>query len=175
MSMQKKDRRSERGFTLIELILVMVIIGVLSAVIAPPLMEGTKGWTWTTQRKDLSQQARIAMDRIVREIRNTGRKADDTPCISSAAAASFSFSDVNGDLINCNSITFSLSGSQVLRGAAVLADNVSAFQMTYYDNNNGTTSTASAVRRLSIALTLSSGSQSVSLDNEVYLKNMRGF
>jgi len=166
---------NNRGFTLIEVILVIVILGILAAVIVPPLMEGTRGWVDVGTRKDLVQQGRMAMERMVREIRNTGRKADDTSCISAASSTAYTFGDVNGDLVNCNGISFSLSGSQLLRGTAVLAENVSSFQLTYYNNANGSTGTLSAIRRVSVALTLANGTESVTLDSEVYLRNMKGY
>jgi prepilin-type N-terminal cleavage/methylation domain-containing protein len=164
-----------QGFTLIEVVIVVVIVGILAAVIAPPLMEGTKSWIFVSISKDLGQQSRIAMERVVREIRGTGRKADNTPCISSATASTFTFSGANGDLVNCNSVSFTLSGTQLLRGSAILAENVSSFQITYYTNANVVTSTGSAIRRVSIAMTLSTGGQSVVSDSEVNLRNMRGY
>ena len=166
---------NQQGFTLIEVVIVIVIIGVLSVLIAVPLMEGTRGWVDVTTRKDLTQQGRLAMDRMIREIRNTGRKADDTPCISAATATAYTFSDASGDLVNCNSISFTVSGSQILRGTNVLADHVSSFQWTYYNNSNNVTATLSAIRRLSVAVIFSNGAESLPLNGEVYLRNMKGY
>src|SRR4030067_3602533 len=110
-----------KGFPLIELVMVITLLGIIGGIIALPLMVGTKGWFEATTREGITESGRIAIERMMREIRNTARKADNTPCISVPAATSFSISDLNGDLVNCNSITFNLSGTNIQRNGVPLA------------------------------------------------------
>src|SRR3990172_7487613 len=84
------------GFTLIEIVVVCVLIGIIAAVIIPPLHQGVQSFAVTETRGDLTSQARQAATRMIRELRNIQKEADNTPNISTA---------------NVASITFSLSGS----------------------------------------------------------------
>lgn len=166
---------NSRGFTLIELVLVIILIGIIAGVIALPLLEGTKGWFQATTRETITESGRVAMERMMREIRNTGRKADNTPCISSAASSTFTFSDINGDLTNCNSTTFSLSGANIQRNGINLSDNVQSLTFSYYDANNAPTAVAANVRRVVIEIVSTRGGETVRKYSEVYLANMRGY
>src|SRR3972149_5799837 len=96
------------GFTLIEIVICCVLIGVLAAVIIPPLHQGVQSFAVPETRGDLTSQARQAATRMIRELRNIQKKGDNTPNISTANVASITFVDVLD-----NTVTISLSGSTV--------------------------------------------------------------
>lgn len=120
--------QNTKGFTLIEMIMVIMLIGIVAAIIAIPLSQGVKGWFQATSREGISQSGRIGIERMTREIRNTARTAANAPCISAATDTSFSFSDSSGNLTTCASITFTLSVPDITRtdtsGTFTLADNI---------------------------------------------------
>ena len=163
-----------KGFTLIELVMVITLLGIIGGIIALPLYIGTKGWFEATTREGITESGRIAIERMMREIRNTARKANNTPCISAPAATSFSISDLNGDLVNCNSITFNLSGTDIQRNGVPLADNVQSLAFTYYDVNNNTPPITS-IHRVAIEIESTSGGETLRKYSEVYLSNMKGY
>ncbi len=167
--------QNSKGFTLIEMIMVIVLIGIVAAIIAVPLSQGVKGWFAATSREGISQSGRIGIERMAREIRNTARKSDNTPCISAATATSFTFSDINGNLTSCADTTFSWAGAgnPIMRGANNLADNVSALNIQYYGKNNNITATLATICRLSIEITSTQGGETLQKYEEVYLSNMR--
>lgn len=182
--------KNHKGFTLIEMILAITLLGIVAAVIAIPLSQGVKGWFQATSREGITQSGRIGIERMVREIRNTARKSNNTPCISSATGASFSFSDASGNLTTCNSIAFTLATPYIQRtdasGTSNLADNVNSMTIQYYDKNNqcmlaqpncpspiGVTITD--IRRLSIEIVSTQGGEILRKYNEVYLSNMKGY
>lgn len=164
-----------KGFTLIEMVMVITLLGIIGGIIAIPLYIGTKGWLEATTREGITESGRIAIERMMREIRNTSRTAANNPCISTATATAFSFSDAGGDLAACNTTTFSLSGTNLLRGADILANDVNSLAFTYYDNANAPTAVAANVRRVGIEIVSTSGSETLRKYSEVYLSNMKGY
>src|SRR3989344_3293103 len=162
---------NHKGFTLIEMIMVITLLGIVAAIIAIPLLQGARGWFDATTREGITQSGRIGIERMTREIRNTARKSDNTPCISAALATSFTFSDMSGDLTACNTITFSWAGAgnPIIRGADTLADNIQTLAFTYYDSTNAVTAVAANIRRISIEIESTKGSETLRKYNEVYL------
>jgi MSHA biogenesis protein MshO len=68
--MKQLMRMKSSGFTLIELIVVMVILGVLATSITSFIKFGTQIYTDTTARDQLVSSARFAIERLNREVRN---------------------------------------------------------------------------------------------------------
>lgn len=168
-----------KGFTLIEMVMVITLLGIIGGIIALPLYQGATGWFEATTREGITESGRVAIERMMREIRNTARKADNTPCISAATATSFSFSDVNADIVNCNSVNFSRAGAvapyTVQRNGVDLANDVNSLAFTYYDNTNVPTAVVANVRRVGIEIVSTSGGETLRKYSEVYLLNMKGY
>ena len=168
--------KGNAGFSLMEIVVVCVLIGIIAAVIIPPLHQGVQSFAVTETRGDLTSQARQAATRMIRELRNIQKEADNTPNISSANAATITFVDVLD-----NTITFSLSGSTVQRNSNALVEQVSSLQFRYFNGSNAelTTLPLSAtdrnnVRRIMVTLTLAEGSLTVSVTEQAYLRELSG-
>ncbi len=168
--------KGKDGFTLIEIILVLVIIGILAGILIEPFRLGVKSYIGIETRADLTSQAREATVRIVREMRNIQKKANDKPNITSADDTSITFVDSQGV-----PISFSLSGSTVLRDTNILADKVSSLDFRYFkgDNTALTTFPLSAadlddVRRILVILTMQEGTETVTMTGQAFLRDLRG-
>ena len=168
--------KGKEGYTLIEIILVLVIIGVLAGILIEPFRLGVKSYIGIETRADLTSQAREATVRIVREMRNIQKKANDKPNITSADATSITFADNEGI-----TISFSLSGSTVLRDTNILADKVSSLDFRYFkgDNTALTTFPLSAadlddVRRILVILTMQENTETVTMTGQAFLRDLRG-
>ena len=122
-----------KGYTLIELVTVMVIIGIIAAIGTPLLMETADAWSYASRfQNNAVLSAIVAQNRMSREIR---RLKNDTS-VTTATSSQFSFTDVNN-----NATTFNLSGNTLMRNSDGLLDNVTSLSFTYYDDNNAVIAT----------------------------------
>ena len=173
----------KNGFTLLEAVLVIVIVGILAVVIGRPLIQGSLAWRAVSTRKDATQLARLGMDRMVRELRNTQANANDTPNFNEfTAAPCVRFTDLSGTMV-----AFRLNGANIERatGAVTCAtagtsmvSNVTGFTITCYNGSNALvspcSSSPSTVRRLLLQTTVQVGTETVSLDSQVTLRSELG-
>ncbi len=146
------DRRRNRGFTLVEMVVVMVIIGIIASVGALVLKEVFSTFFAGEDINRGDWQGRVAMERMSRELRDIRfASAADLPTIG---ANTIRFFDVYG-----NDITYALSGTTLNRtqaptGAQPLADNVSALAFTYLDQTGTGTAVAANVYYIQVQATV---------------------
>jgi len=148
-----------RSFTLIELVMVIVIMAIIASAAIPLLISTTESWIIASRRNEMSESARISLDRIIREIREL---RNDTSVIF-ANNSSFRFLN----LANAN-ISFSLSGNTLQRtiNGTVnnLADNVNSLNFSYYNVTDSVISApivsplATDIKRVQVDLVFSLGS-----------------
>lgn len=164
--------KKKKGFTLIELVMVITIVGIAAVATGPALLTTIDAWTFKLNRNDLLWDGRLAIDRMTREI----RAIKDTTSVTIASVVQFRFTNT-GNI----DITYSLSSANLNRtedGAAnLLAENVSSLAFTYYDANGNTIATpvvspsATDIRRVRINLTLTKNGENVYLQSDSLPKN----
>ena len=185
----RKFVKGEEGFTLIEIVLVLVIVAILAGILIEPLRQGVQTYIGIETRSDLTSQAREATSRIVREMRNIQKKANDKPNIDCTTAGDEpTVSRVRFVDVQDNDIKYYLSGSNVQRmdmntaADNILVDKVSSLQFRYFDGNNAeltpspTLSTAQCdnVRRVLVILAMQEGAESVTMTGQAFLRDLRG-
>lgn len=120
----------KQGFSIIEFIVVIIILGILSGVGINFMLEVGRARLFQWQRKEISESAKIAIDRMSREIRRINSKTS----VYTATSSAFRFIDIDS-----SDVTYDLSGSSLRRNQGgtinVLADNVSALTFTYYNSS----------------------------------------
>jgi prepilin-type N-terminal cleavage/methylation domain-containing protein len=82
------------GFTMIELVIVIAVLGVIAGLFVRYLGEGIRMYEAVDARKELTMEVRQALIRTVREIRQVRSAAD----VLAANANNFSFYGVNDSL-----------------------------------------------------------------------------
>ena len=182
------NRRSkyvnEKGFTLVEMVMVIVILGVIGAFTFQFVAHGVQAFKKSSARKDLYDQGRLALERMVRELRD-GKEITD--CTSNSMTFKKAHPAQAAD--NIEEIKYELDGTDLKRVGdpngneggpyeAVLASDVTSFQMGEVSSgsltvdavSSGTTSGGSSI---TISHTIGSGSDrlmlvGVSMNNDGY-------
>jgi prepilin-type N-terminal cleavage/methylation domain-containing protein len=159
----------QRGFTLIEIIVVIVILCIVSAITIKFLVDSLRIYNMTVNQKTLLDEGKSALERMCRDIR-------DANTIIATGASSVAFkrthATTGGDGANEN-IRFDLTGTTLRKAKGVsgvdgsggtpytLADNVTAFTVAY----------ATYEIQLQLTLQLTSG-ENVTLQTKVHPKNL---
>ena len=158
------DTMGKRGFTLIEVVIVIVILSIVSAITIYFLVSSLRVYTMTVNQKILFDEGKLAVERICRDIR-------DANSITGSTATSITFirthaTGAGQDIAN-ETITFQLTGTTLEKVKAspavtsAIAENVSAFTVT-----------RAADDEIKLVLTLSLGTgENVTLQTKVYPKN----
>jgi MSHA biogenesis protein MshO len=68
--MSQLPQKNQQGFTLVEMVTVVVILGILATSITSFLRFGTQSYTNAADREELISSARFAIERLNREVRN---------------------------------------------------------------------------------------------------------
>jgi len=108
-----------KGFTLVEIIIVIVLISIIAGIAAMILLQGVRGYSDQTQRSSLHYQARLAVERMTREARLIWSCGDITGPVN--PSNTLRFTDVFG-----NPVVFSVAGTTLSRGGSLLANNITS-------------------------------------------------
>jgi prepilin-type N-terminal cleavage/methylation domain-containing protein len=127
-----------KGYTLVELIVVMVIIGIVAAIGVPIMLKAVDVWSFSSRFQTNAVMSSVsAMHRMSKEIR---RLKNDTSVITATAGGStYSFVDINN-----NQITYRLNGTTLERGVGAtpvydgLLDNVQSLSFQYFNDISST-------------------------------------
>lgn len=173
------------GFTLIEMVTTIIIIGTIAAVLSPFLRVAVEGFSDTRSRTELTAAGRLLLERISRDIREAG---PDTVTVSGAGNDRLQFTvlkDLNSivpsgsSMIktyqNCATINVWQSGSDLLWDAdgdgtsdSILSNSLNDISFGY---TPGTTHRSGVI---TVSLTLSDGGESISLYREIHIRNTIG-
>jgi len=155
---------NRRGFTLIEIIIVIVILSIVSAITIKFLVDSLRVYTMTVNQKTLFDEGKLALERMCRDIRDarsiTGSTADSITFVRTNGTAQ----DIAGETIvfQRNAGASTLEKVKASPGVTTtLAANVSAFAVTDATNEI----------QLQLTLQLTSG-ENVTLQTKVYPKNL---
>ncbi len=168
---------NEKGFTLIELIVSMVLVGILAAIAGMGLVKITEGYVFAKQNAETFQKAQIAMARIVKELGAAEKASAAATAITTADADSVAYTrrqSSGSTTFIPNTITISnglvqLSGTTV----GILTNDVitASSGFAYYDGTGATTSVPANIRRIVITLTVNgANSTPISFNNTVFIQ-----
>lgn len=139
---------NEKGFTLIEAVVSIVLAGIVVTVAGMAVVRGMQGYVFTRENNAISQKARLVMARMSRELMelsaiDTGNSNDSCIRYKIETVSSF-FRAIglnNGNIelkisstVDCNCPSSGDAGD-------ILIDHVDSFTIDYEDQNGTTSST----------------------------------
>ncbi|MBU1727391.1 MAG: prepilin-type N-terminal cleavage/methylation domain-containing protein [Candidatus Omnitrophica bacterium] len=156
---------NKKGFSLIEIVIVLVVVGVLTVMTVPFITSIFDAWLTNKTERDLIFSARSAMNMMTREIRQVKNLTN----INTFTATEFDFYNTDDARID-----YKQSGTQLLRNSDEVTDKLKAsggLNFTYLDANNTVTGTKADIRLVRIRLILESGIDNVTVENMARLRN----
>lgn len=172
----------KKGFTLIEILMAIVVIGIVSTVVGMMIYQGTKSFETMDVRNELAGQGMLAVERASREMRIIRCTASGDTCSPEAAditawtgsEARFVNTLLEGRGLRLDAGALKLrQGSTALDPEDILADSVSALSFEYLKSDGTAASAVSEVWIINMSLTLSSGTESVALKASVHPRSFR--
>ena len=156
----------QKGFTLIEIIVVIVILSVTAAITIKFLVDSMRIYTMTVNQKTLFDEGKLAMERMCRDIRDA---RSITAFAGIASSITFVRNNATAQDIAGETIIFQRNaGASTLEkvkaspaDTRTMASNVSAFNVTNTTNEI----------QLQLILNLATG-ENVTLQTKVYPKNL---
>jgi len=153
------------GFSLVELIVVIVVLGIIASMGAIVVRDGMLGYLRGREITSADWQGRLALERITRELRDVAPSSGGIVNIANTScnSSTFAFSDVNAV-----PISYTQSTTTLLRNGQPLADNVTGLRFYCLQSNGQTFSTIpSAVYYITVSMIVSTTNTSAAYRSTV--------
>jgi len=160
--------RGNSGFTLMELVVVMVVVGVLSVTIAPFIKVNIDSYIQVRDGKYALQAARIGLNRMIEEMKRLQTSSD----------ISWGFSNsIQFWIPGVGSVNYRLHNGNLERNNRKLLEGVRAFNLTYFKSDGSQKSPPfwwpSDVWRIKIQIEVGTDEQHFTLSKQVTPRNFQ--
>ena len=165
-----------RAFTLIEVVATIVVLATVGTVASGILFTATDGYLEARMTAQLHTELSIAMDRIVRELRNIQLDGDASgvaPDIDAVTATSITWDDDYVVAMSGSNLMLTIDGA----AAAVLLSDITSFSIQTYDEDNIALAATLGgedcddIRRISISATIERSGVSEMLRSKVFIRS----
>ena len=168
--------KQNKGFTLVELIIVIVIVGIISGFGALALEMAAKSINKNKELLEITWQSQIVFQRLERELREAKAILD------SSNLRQIRFKVTNNRVIryryrtNQNRLDlqrrYERNNGNAIENWTALAKNISDLRFTYYDENFNTTSTESNAKCVTVSATFTKDGTSVPFQTTICPRNL---
>lgn len=156
--------KSMKAFTLVEMIIVIVIFSILVVIVTPVLQTGFSAYNTARDLSNSDAQSNLALERMVRDIRDIPTTAG----ISIMNSNQFTFIDATK-----TTVTYNLSGTDLMRNNQMLATGVNTLTFAYYDSLGAVTASASSIRYVTISLNITLNNTNTTVFTSINLRNIK--
>jgi prepilin-type N-terminal cleavage/methylation domain-containing protein len=147
---------SGRGFSLLEFIIVIVVLGIIAATGAQLMGNGFSAYFTGKNITEMDWQARLAVERMTRELRSVRAPAD----LTVTPANEITFIDADGNSIRyCMGTVGTCPGAagELTRNTQPLATGISNLAFIYLDRTSVATTTPALVYYIVVSFTATQG------------------
>jgi len=133
-----KRALNKKGFTLLEIIISLVLVGIVTAVIGVSSNYLVNSFLFSGKNADTLLKGQVAMARMAKELNNI-----KTVYVASTNGTQIKFTSYRDAVAVDHLISWGGSGTNLLFDGDILADQVSSFSLAYYNDytGSGTSST----------------------------------
>jgi prepilin-type N-terminal cleavage/methylation domain-containing protein len=172
--LQSANNPHSKGFTLVEIVITIVLIGIISGIAAMIILQGVRAYSDEQSRSEVHYQARLAMERMAREIRSMRWNT----ALAQADITTMNPTDVRYTDIQGNQMGFRLNIGNLLErtqdnGATwqTLATGVTALNINYFRQDGVIPAAAATLWILEITMTDVQGMETLQMRTRVHPRN----
>jgi type II secretory pathway component PulJ len=181
-----KPWRADSGYSLSDLLVATAVVGLVMAALLGILQSGTATYRWGAARVEAQQSARLALERVAKELRSAGYDPTSAgiAAVVTAEPSRVAFQwDLDGDGVvdpTRERVTFLLRpGESTLRrdaggGAQPIITGVRRFALTYFDAAGLVTADPAAVAAIGIQIDVGLAGPGVTMRTQATLRNRGG-
>lgn len=125
----------QRGFTMAELLVVSAVIGIVMAGLLALVMSGQQAYLYGTSQVDAQQNARVAIERLAKEIREAGYYPQPPTCPTAGAGNpctpatfAYNFDAVTGQTATAMTLQYDWNGDAAATLGATVTDPLTGAQ-----------------------------------------------
>lgn len=176
------NTKAQKGFTLIEMVMSMVLLGIVAITAGMLIYQGTRSYEALSDQKEVTQQATLALERVSRELRQMRCTVSGNSCTPTATdVAVMNASEVRFLNSSSEGRGLRLSGSTLMlrlgTGAGdpeyALASGLTALTIEYIKADGTAASTAGEIWTVAVNMSLASGQAALPIKASVHPRGFR--
>jgi len=170
--------KPSRGFSLVELVIAIVVTGIIILAITPFLRLNLMSYVTVQSGKKNMDMARIGFNRMVSELKRI-QNPNTIEGYLSGTTITYTGTFYKNDVWYSRNLrlTYDPSAQTVTRndldrssGDIVLVNNITAFQLEYFDRDDAIATEAKKVWRMRLSMTAGTGANAVTFIQEIHPK-----